>query len=81
MTRSRKSLDELLVAEATDRLSDAERAELEALLAEHPDVDRHAFERAAAAVFLAVGAAQSEPLPASLGAKLARAAGQLLGRD
>jgi len=71
MTTPRERLEALLADEATDRLSAPARAELRALLAEHTDVDRYAFERAAAAVFLAVGAARAENMPANLGSKLA----------
>lgn len=70
MTTTRERLDVLLVDEATDCLTDATRAELETLLAGHPDVDRYAFERTAAAVFLAVAGA-AEELPAALGSRLA----------
>lgn len=74
MTARRDRLDALLVDEATGSLSESERIELDQLLAEHSDVDRYAFERAAAAVFLAAAAPQDEPMPARLSAKLAAAA-------
>lgn len=72
-------IDALLVEEATGNLDDTGRAELEALLAEHQDVDRYAFESAAAAVFLAAGAALDEQMPATLIPKLWVAAEQALG--
>jgi hypothetical protein len=78
MTTSRERIDALLVDEATDSLTATTRAELRALLAAHPDVDRYVFERAAAAVFLAVGAAQAEKMPAMLRSKLALDAEQWL---
>jgi hypothetical protein len=80
MTDRRKRLESLLIDEATDNLTDATRAELDVLLREHPEVDRHAFERVAAAVFLSIGAAgQDEKMPASLKSRLTLDAEQLLG--
>jgi len=80
MTTAHERIDALLVDEATGNLDDAGKAELEALLAEHRDIDRFAFERAAAAVFLAVGAAFDEQMPATLISKLAVDAEQELAR-
>ena len=77
MTAPREKIDALLVDEATVGLDDAARAELEALLTEHSDVDRYAFERAAAIVFL-VGAARIEQMPATLRSKLAAEAELML---
>jgi len=71
MTRNER-IAELLVAEATDGLTGADRSELNALLSGHRSVDRYEFQRAVAAVFLAVGAAQIEQLPSTLRSKLVR---------
>ncbi len=81
MTTPRERIDALLVDEATDGLDAAARAELDALLTEHPDVDRYAFERAAAAVFLAAGAGLEEPMPTELSSKLTVDAERVLARD
>lgn len=62
-------IEALLVAEATEGLGAEDQARLAALLAEHPDTDRYAFERAAAAVFM-VACDMSEALPAGLGSRL-----------
>jgi anti-sigma factor RsiW len=67
-------IEELLVDEATDALTAAGQAELEALLAEHPECDRYGFERAAASVFLAVGAGGGKQMPAELRARLSKTA-------
>ncbi|MHC4303355.1 MAG: anti-sigma factor domain-containing protein [Planctomycetota bacterium] len=63
-------LSDLLADRATQRLSAAESAELIALLASHPDVDEHAFDRAAAAVDLASIAGEYKPLPQSVRSKV-----------
>lgn len=79
MTERSQRLELLLIDEATGNLTDASRAELDALLRQHPEVDRHAFERVAAAVFLSIGAAgQEEKMPASLRSRLTLRAEQLL---
>jgi len=52
MTKERDRIDALLVEEATAGLGNEQQKELERLLAAHADVDRYAFERAAALVFL-----------------------------
>jgi len=79
MTDRRERLESLLIDEATENLADASKAELEALLTEHPEVDRYAFERVAAVVFLSIGAAgQNEQMPASLKSTLSLDAKQLL---
>lgn len=70
MTPPRERVEALLADEATVGLDAASSIELEYLLAAHADVDRYALERTVAAVFLAVGAAKTEPMPASLRAKL-----------
>ncbi|HUO66787.1 MAG TPA: hypothetical protein VMV37_04575 [Gammaproteobacteria bacterium] len=48
-----RRLDDLLLARATTGLADAEAAELDGLVAAHPEVDADAYERAAAVVCLA----------------------------
>lgn len=68
-TPTRARLQELLGTEATQPLSAAEEAELDALLTAFPDQDPDDFELAAAAVHLAL-AGPSEPLPAALAEKL-----------
>jgi anti-sigma-K factor RskA len=68
-------LDELLALEATQGLTPAEQAELDALLAASPDTDPDSLEYAAAAIHLAF-LGKPEPLPATLAAKLQRAAPQ-----
>jgi anti-sigma factor RsiW len=70
----RGRIDALLVAEATSILSDAEERELEDLLAAHPEVDRYAYQRPAAAVFLAVGAASAAGMPVGLRSRILAAA-------
>jgi anti-sigma factor RsiW len=69
MRSAQARIETLLVAEATGTLSKAESAELEALLASHPDVDRYAFQRTAAAVFL-VAADPSAAMPGHLRARI-----------
>ena len=61
---SRARLEELLGTEATQQLTPAEGAELDALLAAFPDEDPDGFERAAAAVHLALAGAPEEVPPA-----------------
>ena len=65
-------LAELLVQEVTDGLSTNERAELDRLLAAHPDAERDALERTAAALLIA--GTEIEPLPPDLRARLEVAA-------
>jgi hypothetical protein len=66
-------LDELLLTRATEGLDAAESAELERLLAAHPHTDEFAYDRAAAAVCLAVfgGAEMPRGLKARLEEQLA----------
>lgn len=71
MTSQRERIEALLVDEATEGLNAADSMELESLLAAHPDVDRYAFQRVAATVFLAACGPPTEAMPASLKAKLA----------
>lgn len=66
MSASREKVETLLVAEATEGLAPGEAGELEALLAEHPDIDRYGFERAAAAVFLAAAVPSVAAMPGDL---------------
>lgn len=77
MTSWRGRIETLLVAEATGTLSDAESAELESLLVAHPDIDRYAFQRPAAAVFLAVGDV-SAAIPDNLRSRIMARAGRPL---
>jgi len=72
---------ELLVDQITESLADVDRAELEELLARHPDVDRHIYERAATTVFLASAGGTREDMPASLSARLETDAEQILGKQ
>lgn len=76
---ARQRIDELLLARATEGLSVRERAELDALLAEHPDVDASAYERAAAAVCLAA-LGRGGGLPETLRRRLESSAAQLARR-
>jgi anti-sigma factor RsiW len=69
MSAAQTRLETLLAAEATGALSKAESAELDALLASHPDVDRYAFQHVAAAVFLASGDALAT-MPGNLRARI-----------
>ena len=70
MTAWRARVEDLLVAEATDSLSQAEALELETLLREHPETDRHSFELAAGSVFLAAAEYRSEAIPSDLYTRL-----------
>jgi DNA-binding FadR family transcriptional regulator len=70
MTTSIERLDELLLSEATDHLSDEEVTELESLLTEQKGIDRYAYDRAASAFFLAVCARPGEQMPKELSSKL-----------
>ena len=81
MTDSLDRIDELLLSEATCGLSDAEQAELQALLDRHEDVDRYVFVRAASTFFLAVCADPSERMPATLSARLRRDADTIMSSD
>ena len=69
MTPTRARLEELLGTEATQKLTAAEEAELDALLVAFPDQDPDAFELAAAAVHLAL-LDPTEEMPTSLAEKL-----------
>ncbi|MHC4217596.1 MAG: anti-sigma factor domain-containing protein [Planctomycetota bacterium] len=63
-------VNDLLADRATQRLSAAESAELISQLASSPEVDEHAFDRAAAAVDLSSVASAYEPLPPSVRARV-----------
>jgi hypothetical protein len=76
MASAQDRLDDLLLARATQGLDAAEEQELERLLAAEHDVDAGAYERAAAAVCLAVLGGRGE-LPAALRARLERGAREL----
>lgn len=76
---ARKRLDDLLLARATEGLNAADTLELESLLAAEPRVDAGAYERAAAAVCLAVFGARSA-LPGGLRARLEQQAAELRGK-
>jgi hypothetical protein len=58
-------LDDLLLSRATEGLGVEEEAALRELLAAHPDVDEHAYDRAAAAVWLAA-LTHIDPMPESV---------------
>ena len=75
----RKRLDELLLARATEGLDAAEEQEVARLLTTQSNVDAGAYERAAAAVCLAVLGGRGE-LPAALRARLERGAHDLASR-
>jgi hypothetical protein len=66
-------LMDLLAEEATQGLSAAQRAELDLLLAENPNVDADGLRLAAAAMELGVAPPEGEELPAGLRASLLRA--------
>lgn len=62
---------ELLAARATDGLEPAEQAELDRLLAEHPEADDGTMELAAGAALLAMaGPGDGEPMPGALRARV-----------
>lgn len=66
---------ELLAARALEGLHETEAAELDRLLREHPEVDPHGFERAAAAVWVEAGVGTMEPMPAHLRNRILSASG------
>lgn len=67
-------LEELLADRALQGLSPEEERELAELLSKSPDVDADAFDRAAAAIDLALGEQRFEPLPARLKSRVAASA-------
>ena len=81
MSASFERLETLLVEEALGRLADTDRAELDVLLAENPEIDRYAFERTAAAVFLAVVPVADTKLPSALYSQLQASGERLSGKS
>ena len=79
VSAARKRLDALLLARATEGLDAAAEQELARLLMKQRNVDEGAYERAAAAVCLAVLGGRGE-LPAALRARLERGARDLAPR-
>ena len=71
----RQRLDHLLLARATEGLNATDTLELERLLAAEPRVDAGVYERAAAAVCLAVLGRKST-MPGSLRARLEQQAAE-----
>jgi len=65
MTESHERLEDLLVAQATEGLDAAQARELDRLLTEHPDTDADGYDRAAAALQLAL-LDDAGPMPAQL---------------
>jgi hypothetical protein len=61
---------QLMADRATEGLPRRNALELDRFFARNPDVDRDALEYAAAAVCLAFGAGQGEPLPARVRDKI-----------
>jgi len=76
---ARQRLDELLLARATEGLSSAEARELTALLTAEPDVDASGYERAAAAVCLAV-LGRRNTMPSGLRERLERHAQEFVAK-
>lgn len=74
-----RRIDELLLARATEGLSDADARELARLLVAHPDVDAAEYERAAAAVSLA-SLAELPAMPKHLRAALDRRAAEFIAQ-
>lgn len=70
MASRRHDIEALLVDQLIDGLDERESGELESLLAENREVDRYAFERTAAALFLVANAGPRESMPEELGRKL-----------
>lgn len=77
----RERIDELLMTEATERLSDDEQSELEDLLREHPGTDRYAFQEAVGAAFLSVANSATKGVPADLYSKLLATGEELIDRS
>jgi hypothetical protein len=76
---ARQRLDDLLLARATEGLDAVEVQELERLLAAETDVDAGAYERAAAAVCLAV-LGGGRVLPPDLRARLEKGGVELVAQ-
>jgi hypothetical protein len=68
-----KQLESLLIQRATERLDDATASELRQLLEAFPETDASAFDRAAAAVWLAATPVE-ETMPAELRESILRRA-------
>jgi len=66
---TRELIESLLVEDAIEGPSDEDRFLLDELLALYPEVDRYAFERAAASVLMAA-CGIGERLPSGLGTRL-----------
>lgn len=80
--RERERMDELLALDAVEGLSSDDAAELDALIEAAGDVDRTAWERAAAALALAdPGDGAEEPMPADLRARIEAAAPAILSES
>lgn len=69
-TRAEERIDALLADRATQGLSSAEEQALATWLAENPDVDPESFERAAAALELAMSARDRVAMPAHVRARV-----------
>jgi hypothetical protein len=67
-------LDDLLFAQASEGISDAEARELEGLLAAHPKVDARGYERAAGRSLALLGARSLECSASASSAALRRGA-------
>jgi predicted ABC-type transport system involved in lysophospholipase L1 biosynthesis ATPase subunit len=78
MSYDRNRVDALLADEATGNLDATDAAELDELLTRNPDIDRHAFHRAASAVFLAANAEAGFEMPAGLTARIVAEGMQVL---
>ena len=77
---SEERLLDLLADRATEGLSPSDQAELERLLAEHPEIDDATFDLAAAAIDRAIAEdpGSAEALPAALRARIEADAGHVL---
>jgi hypothetical protein len=80
MSTRRKRIEMLLARKAVEPLSETETARLARLLNEHPDIDRDAFERAAATVLLAAAADADSVMPSGLRNRLRTDALSVLAR-
>ena len=81
MTNSLDRIEELLVDEATEGLPAEADRELETLLRAHPEVDRYAFQRAAALTWLSVAGPVVEEMPKGLDARILAAGEKLLQKS
>lgn len=78
MSEHRHQLESLLIDELIDGLNEPATRELESMLLQDAGIDRHAFERTAAALFLAANTASTESMPSALGERLLADAKTLL---